>query len=226
MSDSSATPQSGRQLTFAEVENRLKQSGVGELPEGAANLKRREFAFVTYLLSHGQMARAAREAGYAPDSAGAIASETLRKPKVFAFYQSCLAKVANNAEQLVMRTYERSVILHAKAMEAAQEVKDLDAELLLKTQSTLEADAIKETATYESARERAVKAEKHYITLANQTDALLGALLGKLKLSTDDSGGLKGVVLSEALANELVAQRRRLQDANPAWRAVTGGQRN
>lgn len=207
-----------RQLTLAGLEGRLKESGLGELPEGASDLTRREFAFVTFLLGHGQMARAAREAGYSEAAAAAIASETLRKPKVHAFYRRCLAKVANNAEQLVIRVYERSVLWHAKALEAAQEVQEAEAVLVREsTQNGKNAHTLK---TYETARDRAMRAEKHYEQMAARTDTLLGGLLGKLKLNVDDGGGLKGVILDDALALELVEQRRRIQAANPAWGPV------
>ena len=213
-----------KQLTFAELEATLKQSGVGELPEGVDVLTRREFAFVTALLGHGQQARAAREAGYSPDAAAAIASETLRKPKVHAFYRRCLAKVANNAEQLVMRVYERSVLYHAKAMSAAQEMRELEAaeQALLRLDKAAGGGKSSTTEHYETRRAVWMREEKKYADMANAADVLLGSLLGKLKLNVDVSGGLKGVVVDEALSNELVEQRRRLQSTNPAWRTVSG----
>ncbi|PAW75159.1 MAG: hypothetical protein B9S38_02415 [Verrucomicrobiia bacterium Tous-C4TDCM] len=167
------------QLSFAAVAERMESVGVGALPDGAGNLSQRELKFVLAVLEHGQMARAATEAGYSKDSAGAIASEVLRKPKVFAFYRRCLGQVASKAELIIARLYERSVILHARFMEAMQEAGDAQEWLLAvcKSENGKNAKDVKE---YELRRERAQRDQKHYGTLANQTDGQLLAALGKI----------------------------------------------
>lgn len=182
MESSSPQPE---QLTLSAVEQRFSAAGVGagvqELPVGFADLTAKEQKFVLGVLEHGQMARAAVEAGYSAESAGAIASETLRKPKVFAFYKRCVEKVATKADQVTARVYERSVILHAKALEAAQDIADADAWILKLTRDEYSAaKGAKSVKEYERTRERAQRDQKHYITLANQTDALLGQLIGKI----------------------------------------------
>lgn len=123
------------QLEFSAIAAQFAAAGIGELPQGVAELTRREMRFVMGVLEHGQMARAAIDAGYSPDSAGQIASETLRKPKVFAFYKRCLDKVASQAELVVRRCYERSVIFHARAMEAGQTLREANEWLLVRTSS-------------------------------------------------------------------------------------------
>lgn len=152
------------------------------MPEGVSVLTTREMRFVLGVLEHGQMARAAAEAGYSQDSAGAIATETLKKPKVFAFYKRCLDKVASQAELVVRRCYERSVIFHAKAMEAGQALKDAEQWLLAgeRQENGRHGKTVKE---FELARERAKRDEKHYAGLARAEDALLLNALGRLKVS-------------------------------------------
>lgn len=184
--------------------------GVAELPQGFGDITGREQRFVLALLRHGQMAKAAVEAGYSETSAGSIASETLRKPKVFAFYQRCLGALASNADKLTQRVAERSLVLHQKAMEAAQVVADLDELILVaEKQNTGKAGT---TTEYETRREQAAKAEKHYTTLANQTDTLLASLLGKLNLNVSGTVTHNHVIVNDKLAAELVAARKRLQD--------------
>ena len=171
-----------------------------QIPQGFGELTGREQKFVLNLLRHGQMARAAVEAGYSETSAGAIASETLRKPKVFAFYQRCLATVAANADAMTRRVAERSIVLHTKAMTAAQEVKDLDKLILIAHRDETGAKA-KDVDEFETRREQAAKAEKHYTTLANQTDTLLASLLGKLTLN------VQGTVRTQLAPEELALMR-------------------
>lgn len=170
------------QLEFAAVTASFAAAGINELPQGVSDLTRREMRFVVGVLEHGQMAKAAIEAGYSPDSAGAIASETLRKPKVFAFYKRCLDKVASQAELVVRRCYERSVIFHAKAMEAGQSVRDANEWLLVNWKQERSRTG-KEVKEYELARERAQRDEKHYAGLARAEDALLLNALGRLKVA-------------------------------------------
>lgn len=187
--------------------------GVNELPQGFADITGREQKFVLELLRHGQMARAARDAGYSEASAGAIASETLRKPKVFAFYQRCLAGVAANADKLTARVCERSLLYHAKAMEAAQEVRDLDELILVGRKENFKNGT---TTEYETRREQAVKAEKHYAELATRTDTLLASLLGKLNIQVGGTVNHNHVILDERLQAQLIADRKRLQGASAA----------
>lgn len=176
-----SSDQPSEQLTLSAVEQRFVASGVEDMPDGAGNLTQRELKFVLGVLEHGQMGRAAIDAGYSEESAASIASETLRKPKVFAFYRRCLDQVASKAELLTARVYERSVLFHAKALEAAQDIADANEWLLNISRdeysATKGAKTVKE---YELKRERAQRDQKHYATLANQTDSLLGSLLGKI----------------------------------------------
>ncbi|HWA07937.1 MAG TPA: terminase small subunit [Opitutaceae bacterium] len=169
------------QLSLPEIERAFAATGIKTLPDGVSDLNRREMVFVARLLEHGQHARAAIEAGYSETSAGPIASELLRKPKVFAFYRRCLDKVASDAAVVVRSTFERYVILNAKFLEAAQQVKDADAFLVSGFQST-NGKAAKDRTDYEQARARAQRDEKHYSTLARGEGMLLAALLGKLKV--------------------------------------------
>lgn len=204
------------QLSLSLVEQRVVAAGIAtgadDLPAGIGELGAKELKFVLGVLEHGQMARAATEAGYSADSAGSIASEVLRKPKVFAFYRRCLEKVASKAEVLTARVYERSVALHAKALQATQDVEDADQWLLLsfKEERGPKGKDVKE---YELRRERALRDQKHYVTLANQTDALLGQLLGKIA-GVHVSGEIKvkgegAVVTVPAAALPAMAQLRR-----------------
>ena len=62
-------------------------------------------------------------------SVGAIATKTLKKPKVYAFYRRCLEGVANDAGKLVARVYERSVVLHAQMLECAAQLGEYQDEV-------------------------------------------------------------------------------------------------
>jgi len=169
-------------MEFATVTAQFAAAGVGTLPDGVSELTRKEMRFVVAVLEHGQMARAAIEAGYSPESAGQIASETLRKPKVLGFYRRCLDKVASQAELVVRRIYERSVVFHAKALSASQERADAD-EWLLATNRQERGRNAKDVKTFELKRDRAQRDEKHYAGLARAEDALLLNALGRLKVS-------------------------------------------
>jgi len=217
-----------QQLSLSPIEQRFAASGVDEVPVGYADLTAREAKFVLGVLEHGQMARAARDAGYSEASAGAIATETLRKPKVWAFYRRCLEKVASKAEQLSARVYERSVMLHAKALEAGQQIADANEWILKVSRDEYGAKhGAKSIKEFEQKRERAQRDEKHYITLANQTDALLGQLLGKIA-GVHVSGEVKhshkhehamAVTVPEDALPALAQLRREVITA----RAATGG---
>lgn len=180
---------------------------VDELPAGAQELTGKELRFVNALLSHGQMARAAVEAGFSAQSAGSIASETLRKPKVFGFYKRCLERVSGKSQQLVMRVWERSVLLHEKAKECAQRVKDFENMIQCAQKNGDNLAEAAEQAWIEQAKQ--LKLEKHYMGLANQTDTLLGSLLGKLNINLSVDGEVKHVHVS---AQDLAAlQESRLE---------------
>jgi phage terminase small subunit len=223
------------QLSWKALEAELCESGVGkELPDGAAKLTAREFAFVTKLLQHGQMARAAKEAGYAEESAAQIAAETLKKPKVHAFYRRCLSKVANNAEALVMRAYERSALWHAKCLECAQEAKELREVTRRDLQNN--PDAINDlvligkkdsgkgpTIEYETRREQILKREKHYAALAHQADTLLATLLGKLNINISGEVNVNHAVLTDAL---ITARRRVMAEPGAVRSQALSGGRN
>lgn len=173
------------------------------MPQGAGNLTQREMKFVIGVLSHGRLARAAVEAGYSEASAGAIASETLRKPKVFSFYRRCVKQVADKGDELVRRAYERSVIFHAKCIEAAQQVKDEDEWLFVRQTEVMGGKNPHKKHEHERARERAQRDEKHYAVLAAQADTLLASMIGKLTLKVE--GELKhSVAISPELRQHLV----------------------
>lgn len=218
-----------QQLTLSAVEQRFVASGVGELPEGVASLTQKELKFVLGVLEHGQMARAATDAGYSAESAGSIASETLRKPKVFAFYRRCLDQVAGKAEVLTARVYERSVMFHAKALQAMQDLEEANTWLLAVSRDEYSAaKGAKSIKEYELARERAQRDQKHYATLANQTDALLGQLLGKIaglqvsgeiRHRHEHTGELAVTVPAEALPALAQLRRNVVTEALPATRA-------
>lgn len=182
------------QMTLPEIERGFAACGVKALPDGVSDLTRREMIFVMRMLDHGQCAKAAIEAGYSETSAGQIASETLRKPKVFAFYRRCTEMVANDAAQIVRTTYERYVVFHAKALEAAQNVKDADVFLVSGFRDEKGKNG-KERTEYEQARDRAQRDEKHYASQARAEGTLLAALLGKLKIKIE--GELKFSVVTD-----------------------------
>jgi hypothetical protein len=180
--------------TEPDVQLVFDAMGLSSLPHGAGALTRREMVFVQRMLEHGQMARAAVEAGYSEASAGAIASETLRKPKVFAFYKRCCDVVANDTAKLVRSTYERYVIFHAKAIEAAQVRADADTWLAtgLVTESGKNS---KERTVQELRRTQAQRDEKTYSGLARAEATLLAAMLGKLKIKIE--GDVKVSVVTD-----------------------------
>lgn len=169
------------------------------MPAGVSELTSREIKFVAGVLEHGQMRRAAIDAGYSEDSAQSIASETLRKPKVLAFYRRCLDKVASQAELVIRRCYERSVVFHAKAMEAAQTARDATQWLLVHCREE-KARFGKDVKEYELERDRAMRDEKHYATLARTEDALLLNALGRLKVAP---GAEPLSVVSDEMRNHL-----------------------
>ena len=160
------------QLEFAAL-------GIADLPEGVSTLTRREAKFVAAYLSHGQMRQAAIEAGYSEESAASIASETLKKPKVAAFYRRCIDQLAGEAQTVLRGTFQRYVIFHAKALEAAQTRQEADAWLVAGFNRENGKNA-KEVMQYELARERAMRDEKHYSGLARAEATLLLKATGKL----------------------------------------------
>jgi phage terminase small subunit len=178
------------QAEFETIVEELKISGIEELPEGVGDLSKRELRFLRNLVSHGQKAKAALEAGYGTtiNSAAVAASKLLRKGKILRVYQQCLGSLSKNAEEVVKRTCERSVFLHAKAMEAAQEVEELDGLLLASRKDTYSdvgenGPSVEQVTEWETRRTKMVREERHYVSLANQTDTLLASLLGKLNVN-------------------------------------------
>lgn len=210
---SGVPPDEPTQLTLSPIEAAFVAHGVEAIPEGASLLTKKEMQFVLSMLEHGQMGKAAVEAGYSPDSAAQIASETLRKPKVFAFYRKCVEGLASKGEQLTARVYERSVVLHAQALNAAQELSEAEATLweLVRTKDETGKNA-KNVKEYELRRDRAQRDQKHFLTLANQTDALLGTLIGKITgvhvSSSVTVGGAVAVTVPESALAGLAAMRR------------------
>jgi hypothetical protein len=85
----------------------------------------------------------------------AHASKIMKVPGVAAFLAKAVARVAGNADQLIKRVWQRSADLQA-------EIEELRAKPL-----------------------RDWKRERELMTLANQTDTLLGTLLGKLVLKIE-----------------------------------------
>lgn len=164
------------QLEFAAL-------GISDLPEGVSALTSREMKFVAAYLSHGQMRQAAIEAGYSEESAASIASETLRKPKVAAFYRRCAEQLAGESRTVLRSAFERHAIYHAKALEASQTVRDADAWLINGFNREHGKNA-KEVMTYELARERAMRDEKHYAGLAVREATLLLRATGKIQETT------------------------------------------
>lgn len=204
-------PQRLKQLSFLEIESALETHGLRleQSPPGFNALTRRQANFVTRMLEHGNATRAAIEAGYGKAGAAVAGSETLRNPKVARFYAWALSKVANDAGEIVKRTYQRSVMLHAHFLEAAQEVADLD-EMVRVSVTTGE----KGRAEYETRRERRARDMQRFSAQANATDALLGQLLGKLNLAGTGGEAANHAVLTPELQRSLIEHRRRLQQ-NP-----------
>jgi phage terminase small subunit len=202
------------QLTLSPIEQAFAANGVSVIPEGASQLTKKEMQFVLSMLEHGQMGRAAVEAGYSPESAASIASETLKKPKVFAFYRKCIDGVASKGEQLTARVYERSVILHAQTLKAAQELSQTKKNpWVLASESHQTGKQAKDVRVYELQRDRAQRDQKHFLTLANQTDALLGTLIGKiagagLAGNLGSGGGAASVTVPAEALPGLAAMRR------------------
>ena len=158
-----------------------------DIPEGVSDLSSRELKFVQAYLRHGQVRRAAVDAGYKAETAHVSGSRLLKKAKVAAFLRKCVNRAGQNATALVGRVFERSTMLHAKATEAGQEVQELEDLVLRMTRDedgeTPTGQVDKTVQEYETRRDKMVRLEKHYMTLANQTDTLLGSLLGKLQVN-------------------------------------------
>lgn len=182
------------QLSMVEIERGFVAAGIKSLPDGVAELNRREMLFIQRLLEHGQQRRAAIEAGYSEHSADSTASFLLRKPKVFAFYRRCTDKLANDAATVVRTTFERYVIFNAKAQSAAQERADADNWLAKEFQSETGKSA-KDRTKFEEQRTRAQRDEKLYAIQARAEGMLLAALLGKLKIKIE--GDVKVSVVTD-----------------------------
>lgn len=219
MDDAEGRPSKERQLAldgFEEI-----GLGLDQLPQGVGECSVKELKFVNRLLQHGQLARAAQEAGYQGDreGAGVWASKTLRKPKVFRVYQAALRHVSADADKLVGRVCERSVLWHEKAKACAQEVAELDALLLERADSTTKGKEPGDTSYYETRRDRMMKQERHYAQLAAREDTLLGSLLGRLNLNVNVDKQVTHYVAGNEFTQEFAAQRRE-------WEAARNGSRN
>lgn len=164
------------------------ETGMDTLPAGAGELQGGELAFVIALLRHGQQRRAAIEAGYSETSAGQIASELLKKPRVRRVYMACLDKLAGVAAAAVRRIEERGRIFHEKALQAAQEREDIEDKLnelvLLGTTG--------KNATYETRREELRRLEREYAGQAMKCDEALLRAAGKFGMDVKVSGKIEG----------------------------------
>lgn len=124
--------------------------GLAELPQGLADLTKRQRDFVFAYLKTGSATEAARQAGYAdPAPEG---SKALRNPKVAAVLAQAALPIAKDADQLVRRAAQRSIALHHLFIEELNKPATLlSVAQLLKLEQA-----------------------------ANKADALLGSLLGKI----------------------------------------------
>ena len=157
------------------------------VPDGSHKLTTKQLNFVLNLLKTGQMARSALEAGdggESLESAGVHASRLIKKPDVQKYYNQCLSLVAQNGNNLVKRVYERSIMLHDKAMACSQIKQELEYMVLTEKHETSSDQGDQVKKSYETKINQIIKKEKHYLTLANQTDTLLANLLGKLSSVT------------------------------------------
>lgn len=226
-------------MTLGDIMAACDIGDTGALPHGASDLDVREMRFVSCLLVHGNQARAYQEAGYEAngDAAAVGASKLLRKPKVYRFFQQCLKQLANNADETLARVMERARILHSQATEAASVARECEEELTrIQAEESgsgvavaagtgaarLPSDGMKAhaemawklRATLETRREQAIRRQAKLMKLANDTDALLASLLGKLQLNVNVTGDGLGVAILQgkkldAEALQQLAQARR-----------------
>jgi len=189
------------------------------LPSGIADVSAKELKFVNNLLKHGQMARAALEAGYQgeKDGAGVWASKTLRKAKVFRIYQAALSQVSQDADKLVGRVYERSVMWHERAKSAHEAIEQAQAkvEFLERERQERMAEGVQDSKLHREAiktAERDLAAaqtdERRYAALATKEDTLLGSLLGKLNLNVNLSGEVVHYTAGNEVTEAFAVKRR------------------
>lgn len=198
------------------------------LPQGFSEVSAKELTFVLDLLKHGNMGKAALAADpkRTLESAQVWASKALRKASVFRLYSAALQTVSKDADKLVTRVYERSVLFHDKTKEASATVERLqraldDAETERQQQL---ADGLHESKLHSKAREQAEadlrKAqldETRYASLAHKQDMLLGSLLGKLNLNVNVNGTVMHYTAGNEFTQQFAQQRR-------AWESQRHGQ--
>jgi hypothetical protein len=110
----------------------------------------------------------------------AHASKILNNPAVAVFLAKSISKVAGNADQLVSRVWERSIDLHAE-IKRLREGKSSD-----------------------------WKKERELITAVNQTDTLLGSLIGKLVLKIEGSISHEHTVITPETRAQIIELQDRL----------------
>jgi hypothetical protein len=110
----------------------------------------------------------------------AHASKILKHPAVAVFLAKSISKVAGNADQLVSRVWERSIDLHAE-IKRLREGKSSD-----------------------------WKKERELITAVNQTDTLLGSLIGKLVLKIEGSITHEHTVITPEARAQIIELQERL----------------
>ena len=170
-----------------------------DLPAGMASLSKRQQHWVLEYLRTGNATEAARLAGYSsPESDGAKVRKTAG---VVAILQQIGAKVARNADQLVLRASERSRALHAM----------VQAELAKPETTRSMAQLLK------------------LVAAADRTDTLLGSLLGKITgvhvtNEVHHHGAQVVQVPAEALPGLAQLRRSVLEDRRAQQPVATGGQ--
>lgn len=214
---STATPAPAKQTEFAELMAALSCDKPEQLPGGVSELKPREMVFVARLCAHGRMAQAAVEAGYKEDNAGVMACKVLARPEVNRFYKRCVGRLADNANELVSRVYQRSVQAHAAADEAYQRMQEADrmVEDARKHAVTEGKESSSSTSTSEDvrAKEIAMRDWTRACAAADRVDNLLASMLGKLNLTVTHSGQVlhvtkDGMQVLSNLRREVVQARK------------------
>lgn len=172
------------------------ETGLDQLPAGAAELLAKELRFVVCLMQHGQQKRAAIEAGYKETSADQIASELLRKPRVANFYRRCLESLGATAKAALARTEQRARLYHEKAIEYGQHKDDID-ELLATggKHATYKGSVGSVAQDFITKREHFARLEERYAKLALEQDKVLLTAAGKMGLELKVSGSIDANIL-------------------------------
>ncbi|MEM6888749.1 MAG: hypothetical protein AAF636_11480 [Pseudomonadota bacterium] len=164
------------------------------LPQGVADVSATELRFVLELLKTGNMGQSALVANpnRTLESAQVWASKTLRKTKVFRLYSAALQTVSKDADKMVSRVYERSVLFHDKMKEASRRIECLKAKLVEMQAEQEQQNSeglhvsklhVKAMSNVKLELATAQSDETRYATQAHKQDMLLGSLLGKLNLN-------------------------------------------